>query len=165
MSELQIIIGPTFSGKTTELLKRCKKYNMCRYKCILLKHQQSTKYDIYNVITHDRIFLNLKTISSMSIAECYQLLLEYDVIGIDEGHLFNDIHNILGLLNYSKIIIISSLDISYKLVPFIHILNLIPYCESVVKLNSICMKCYENRGIFTKYINESYITLCRKCYY
>ena len=44
-SQLQLIIGPMFSGKSTELLQRCKKYNICKYNCILIKYLNENKIE------------------------------------------------------------------------------------------------------------------------
>jgi thymidine kinase len=175
-SQLQLIIGPMFSGKSTELLKRCKKYNICKYNCILIKYLNDTRYSNNQIITHDKQYVQIKTLNLDNITNSLQELNNYDVIGIDEGQFFKDIDSILELLKYNKIIIIAALDATFEVKPFQNILNLIPYCENVIKLNSICMKCYSCDGTFTKRIVndncveliggiDKYQTLCRKCFY
>lgn len=37
MNVFQIIFGPMFSGKTTELIRRIKRYELANHKCIVVK--------------------------------------------------------------------------------------------------------------------------------
>ena len=42
---LQVIFGPMFSGKTTELIRRLKRYEVANHKCLIIK-VILTKYQI-----------------------------------------------------------------------------------------------------------------------
>ena len=77
-----------------------------------------------------------------------------------------------------KIVIISGLDGDYQRKPFGHVLNIIPLCDSVIKLNSLCMiKKDGTPASFTKRINnnsneqklvgatDSYISVSREGYF
>ena len=50
---LELIFGPMFSGKTTELCRRINRYSIARKKCIILKYQLDTRYSKEYVATHD----------------------------------------------------------------------------------------------------------------
>ena len=78
----------------------------------------------------------------------------------------------------NKIVIISGLDGDFQRKPFGQVLDIIPLCDSVIKLNSLCM--YKKDGSaasFTKRINndsdqqklvgakESYISVSRQGYF
>ena len=53
MGKLNLICGPMFSGKTTELIRRYTRYELAGKKCILIKYSKDTRYDNNNIVTHD----------------------------------------------------------------------------------------------------------------
>lgn len=44
--EIQIIFGPMFSGKTTELLRRIRRYQVAKNNCLVVKYKNDTRYDV-----------------------------------------------------------------------------------------------------------------------
>jgi len=52
--ELQIILGPMFSGKTTELFRRVKRYTIAEKRCLLVKYIRDTRYSVDEAATHDK---------------------------------------------------------------------------------------------------------------
>lgn len=169
---IELIIGPMFSGKSTELIKICNKYAISKYKCVLVKYSEDTRYDDNNVITHDMVKSRIKSIKTLRLSDIFDELIKYDVIGIDEGQFYEDINIIIRLAN--KIIIVAALDGTFEQKPFLNVINLIPQCEKVNKLNAICMKCYKDNAAFTKRITnekelqiigscDKYISICRQC--
>lgn len=51
---IQIIFGPMFSGKTTELIRRVRRYSIARQRCLVIKYAKDTRYSDDGVSTHDR---------------------------------------------------------------------------------------------------------------
>lgn len=51
---IQLIFGPMFSGKTTELLRRIKRFSIARRRCLVIKYAKDTRYSEDGVSTHDR---------------------------------------------------------------------------------------------------------------
>jgi D-glycerate 3-kinase len=49
-----LILGPMFSGKTSELLRRHERYKIGGKKCVLVKFAMDTRYDATKVATHDQ---------------------------------------------------------------------------------------------------------------
>ena len=62
---LEIIIGPMFSGKTTELLRELTGYNAINKKCIYVNSSLDTRED-NNFSTHNPLIKGLN-INSMKI--------------------------------------------------------------------------------------------------
>lgn len=52
--QIQIIFGPMFSGKTTELLRRIKRYTVANRKCLVIKYKGDTRYSVAHMSTHDQ---------------------------------------------------------------------------------------------------------------
>eukprot|EP00794_Sanderia_malayensis_P009277 gene9277-10255_t len=171
--QIQVIFGPMFSGKTTELLRRMKRYRVAKYKCLLVKYAKDTRYDELGVATHDRQVA--EAISCTSLDDVENKIYNYDVVGIDEGQFFGDVVKFSeSLANRGKTVIVAALDGDFQRKGFGSILDLVPLAESVVKLSAVCMICFEE-GSFTKRLGsekaieviggaDKYMAACRSCH-
>lgn len=183
MSYLEIVIGPMYSGKTSYLVELYKKYKYIGKKVICLNYTKDTRYSTSELSTHDRIcipcifveklgdiWLNMNHPNWSELCEC-------DVILINEGQFFADLKMVvLDIVEGSnKEVYISGLDGDYRRAPFGQILDLIPYCDEVVKKSALCAKCRNGTAApFSHRISDSteqiiigtdiYMPLCRKCY-
>ncbi|GIX78628.1 hypothetical protein CEXT_734482 [Caerostris extrusa] len=54
---VQVIFGPMFSGKTTELIRRLKKYQIANHKCLIIKYPHDTRYSEKEISTHDNFLI------------------------------------------------------------------------------------------------------------
>ena len=50
---LELIIGPMFAGKSTELLRRVKRHAISGKTCLFVKYAADTRYDTSCIATHD----------------------------------------------------------------------------------------------------------------
>ena len=57
---IQLILGPMFSGKTTELVRRLKRYQHARLRCLVVKYKADTRYSDDCVATHDKQMIDAK---------------------------------------------------------------------------------------------------------
>jgi thymidine kinase len=99
-----------------------------------------------------------------------------DVILINEGQFFPDLYEVvLDMLNNHKKVYICGLDGDFERKKFGAILDLIPLCDKVNKLTSLCSLCRDGtRGIFSMRLtneteqtlvgSDNYIPVCRSCY-
>ena len=174
--QIQLIIGPMFSGKTTELIRRLKRYKVAKYECLIIKYALDVRYEeVDSLTTHDR-----QTLSAVSTVELMPLKTDaqnYDVIGIDEGQFFPDIADFAEeMANSGKTVIIAGLNGTYKRRGFNNILKLVPLSEDIIKLSAICMNCLKEEASYTKRIVketdlemigglEKYKAMCRKCFF
>ncbi|APG58283.1 thymidine kinase [BeAn 58058 virus] len=172
---IKLILGPMFSGKTTELVRIVKRYKIANYNCCVIKYYNDNRYCEGNIVkTHDGNYIN--SISTLTLNDIIYEMNNVDVIGIDEGQFFTDIVEFSeNMANKGKIVIVSALDATYKREPFGNILNLVPLAEKVIKLNAICKICFKDAA-FTKRLCKSteieliggedkYSSVCRKCYF
>lgn len=174
MGQIQLILGPMFSGKSTELIRRLKRYQIARYPCLIVKYAKDIRYDLESIATHDQ--QTLKAISADKLKNLKVNLNDYDVIGIDEGQFFPDIVEFSEeMANKGKTVVIAALDGTFQRKAFASILELIPLSEHVVKLNAVCMTCFGD-GSFTKRISadkeveviggaDMYMATCRSCFF
>ncbi|KAL5017868.1 hypothetical protein ScPMuIL_003590 [Solemya velum] len=170
---LWIIFGPMFSGKTTELMRRMKRYQIANYNCIIIKYSKDDRYDKAGIATHDR--QTLPAVAAEILKNVSNEAEEYDVIGIDEGQFFPDIVSFCDkMADMGKVVIVAALDGTFQRKGFGDILNLVPLAENVIKLTAVCMTCF-NEGSFTKRIGsetaieviggkDKYLAVCRECF-
>jgi len=171
--EIQVIYGPMFSGKSTELLRRIRRYTAASKNCIILKYHLDTRYDQDNMSTHDLVKWKATPCASLESAvhECN----EADVIGVDEAQFFPDVVSFCETMaNSGKVVIVACLDGTFKREGFGSVLNLLPIAEKVTKLNAVCVNCHRDAA-FTKRIgneteveviggHDKYVAVCRGCY-
>jgi len=171
MGQVQLILGPMFSGKTTELIRRLKRYQIARYECMIIKYAEDKRYDDDGIATHDR-----QTLRAVSATHLKSLKIDdYDVIGVDEGQFFPDLVEFCEQAAESgKIVLVAALDGTYQRKGFGNILELIPKAEHIAKLTAVCMLCF-GEGAFTKRISndkgveviggaDKYMAVCRACF-
>ncbi|CAL1278768.1 unnamed protein product [Larinioides sclopetarius] len=171
--QIQVIFGPMFSGKTTELIRRLRRYQIAKHKCLIVKYAKDVRYDADNIATHDRQCLS--AVCATTLTDLKNTAANYSVIGIDEGQFFPDTVSFAEeMANNGKIVIVAALDGTFQRKAFGDILQLVPLAESVIKLTAVCMLCFDEAS-FTKRIGtetqveiiggtDKYMAVCRKCY-
>lgn len=177
---IELIIGPMFSGKTTEMLRRLNRHKLGNKKILVVKYDKDDRYCKNAICTHDNIkndksYYIINTDNLDSVSELLEKKF-VDVIGIDEGQFFEniDVYCDLWANFHNKKIIIAALNGDYKRKMFENITELLPKCENITKLTSIC-KCGEEAS-FTHRKNKEqkqeiiggkdiYEPLCRICFF
>ncbi len=186
---LEIIIGPMFSSKTSTLLEIYKKCKFCNISVSIINHSIDQRYHNTMVSTHDKImapciqanklseiWLNDNIDNELVDNDSYTLLQNSGVILINEGQFFSDLYEVVvDMLNKNKKVYICGLDGDFERKKFGSVLDLIPLCDKVTKLTSLCSLCKDGTpGIFSMRLtkereqtvvgSENYIPVCRKCY-
>ncbi|TMW57262.1 hypothetical protein Poli38472_003187 [Pythium oligandrum] len=173
MGELQLIIGPMFSGKSTELVRRMRRFQHAKLKCLVVKYNLDTRYSEKNLSTHDKVFFQAKPVDRL--AEVRELLDSFDVIGIDEGQFFPDLIEFCNeAANAGKVVIVAALDGTFEKKPFGSVCDLIPAAESVIKLNAVCTCCGRDAAFTRRIVSDKSVELiggselyeprCRTCF-
>ena len=173
---IQLILGPMFSGKSSELIKLIRRYNIKKHKTIVVKYNLDDRYEDShaNVVTHDKF--TYPALKCSNLNEIKETLLKHEVIGIDEGQFFPDLAEICEeLANKGKHIVISALNANFKRECFPSIASLFPKCEKIINLQSICFYCNDDAPFTLRTVCndeevliggiEMYKPVCRNCYY
>ena len=177
---LEIILGSMYSGKTSRLVEIYKQCTFCNISVCVINHSIDDRYDTELLSTHDQIKIPcIKTNKLMDVWVEYTNLEKIslsNVILINEGQFFPDLEEFVKklLLNGKKVYVFG-LDGDYERKKFGQILDLIPLCDKVTKLTSLCGMCKNGTlGIFSKRITseqiqtvvgcDNYIPVCRSCY-
>jgi thymidine kinase len=171
--EIQVILGPMFSGKTTELLRRIQRYTIAKRSCVVIKYAKDTRYSVSCASTHDS--REAEAVAATNLFDVREQIERCDVIGIDEGQFFPDLVAFADqMANEGRVVIVAALDGTFQRQAFGDVLHLIPLAESVLKLSAVCMTCYGSAA-FTKRLGaetkveviggaDKYLAVCRRCY-
>jgi thymidine kinase len=187
---LELFIGPMFSSKTTHILEIYKKCKFCNIPVIIINHSIDTRYHESMVSTHDKVMAPcIQTTLLRNVWDYNDIdshfnetsdnhikLRSADVILINEGQFFKDLYTVVeDMLKSNKRVYICGLDSDFERKKFGQILDLIPLCDKVTKLTSLCSQCKDGTpGIFSMRLtsekqqtlvgSDNYIPVCRKCY-
>lgn len=184
MPSLDIIFGPMFSGKTTELIRRLSIFDKLKLRVLYINYAGDDRSD-KDFSTHNETITTLSSgIKSMKSLRLSDIdVNEYDVIGVDEAQFFSDLDSFAWTVveHLKKKLVVAGLNGDFKRRPFGKLIDLIPLCDNVTKLFPFCVECMEkNRvcqpALFSKRKSkenendiliggqESYIPACRECY-
>jgi len=191
---LEIIIGSMYSGKTSKLVEIYRQCKISNISVAVINHSLDNRYHDELMSTHDKIKIPcIKTEQLMDLWTDNINLDDHDiqniprikdkikirnsnVILINESQFYHDLVEFVKLLLlYDKKVYVSGLDGDFKREKFGQILDLIPLCDNVIKLTSLCSLCENGtKGIFTLRLtketeqtvvgSDNYIPVCRNCY-
>jgi len=176
---LELILGPMFSGKTSTLKKIYDQCMYCNIPVMVINYGADNRYcDASFMSTHDKI--KIPCVKGLSILEILETnkekVNESEVILINEGQFFKDIHTVIHLVeDLHKRVYICGLDGDFKKNKIGSLLDLIPHCDNVYKLKSLCSECRDGKsGLFSYRITdetdqvvigvENYKPVCRACF-
>ncbi len=184
---LELFIGSMYSGKTSKLLDIYKQCKFCNIPVTIINHTIDNRYHNTMVSTHDQAMAPCLQASELndlwSDNGCekkdlwaHNAVRDASVILINEGQFFPDLYDaVVDMLNCNKKVYICGLDGDFERKKFGQILDLIPLCDKVTKLTSLCSQCKNGTpGIFSMRLtnetaqtvvgSDNYIPVCRKCY-
>jgi thymidine kinase len=177
---LELIIGPMYAGKTSEILEIYKQCVFCNIPVSIINHTIDKRYHDTMLSSHDKIMapcLQATALSDIWANDVSRnVVRNAKVILINEGQFFPDLYEVVvDMLNHNKKVYICGLDGDFERKKFGNILDLIPFCDKVRKLTSLCSTCKDGTlAIFSMRLtkekeqtvvgSDNYIPVCRKCF-
>jgi len=175
---LEVIVGPMFSGKSEELIRRLKRARIARQRVACFKPDIDLRYHRTAIASHSSQTHEAITISNVErLREALAAQLdEVEVIGIDEAQFLDPriIPLAMELVHLGKRVLIAGLDTTFSNEPFGPIPNLMALADDVTKLSAVCMVCGAP-AIHTQRLGQSqelvvvgaaglYEARCRACF-
>jgi thymidine kinase len=175
MGWIEVVVGPMFSGKSEELIRRLRRAEIARQRVQIFKPVIDQRYAASEIVSHSGL-----GIKSDNVATAYEVLEKVDprteVIGIDEGQFLGEglVDVAQRLANMGKRVIITGLDTDYLGRPFHPMPRLLAVAEEITKLLAICVQC-GNPAVHTQRLVPSedlivvgaggmYEARCRRCF-
>jgi thymidine kinase len=142
---IEVIVGPMFSGKSEELIRRLKRARIARQRVACYKPDIDLRYHRTSIASHSSQTHDACTVANVERlkAELFPQLQAIDVIGIDEAQFFDQsiIPLTVELVHLGKRILLAGLDTTFNAEPFGPIPALMAIADEVTKLSAVCMVC------------------------
>ena len=175
MGWIEVVVGPMFSGKSEELIRRLRRAEIARQRVQIFKPIIDQRYSTNGIVSHSGLELASDLVrTAEDILEKVEPRTE--VVGIDEGQFLGE-----GLLNVctkmadlGKRVIVTGLDTDFMGRPFEPMPRLLAMAEEITKLLAICVRC-GNPAVHTQRLVASeelivvgaggmYEARCRRCF-
>ena len=182
---LEVIMGPMFSGKTSELIRLVEREVYAKKQGAIFKVAFDKRYSAKQVVTHNGLRYAAYTVASSSeglrriedLTESRGL----DAIGVDEVNFFpQELVGVLDRLADSRKVIACGLNLNFKAEPFPTTMQLAARADRVRYLSAVCVVCGQeatrtqrliggkpaprNSPIIVVGGKEIYEPRCRTCY-
>ena len=182
---LEVIIGPMFSGKTSELIRLVEREVYAKKKGAIFKIAFDKRYSARQVVTHNGLRYDAYTVASSDqglrkieeVARSNGL----DAIGVDEVNFFPEaVVGLLDRLADKKKVIACGLNLNFKAEPFLSTMELAARADHVRYLSAVCVVCGKDATRTQRLIagkpapkespviivggKEMYEPRCRNCY-
>jgi thymidine kinase len=178
MGHLTLLIGCMFAQKTTELLRRIRRYKAIGYNVLVVNFVGDTRYGTNKIASHDVDSYDAICVKWLQDVAHQVESGTYQVVIIDEGQFFNDLYAyVTKWADKLPIhIVVAGLDGDSNRNPFGDMLRLVPHAETVERLTAFCAYCKDGtEAHFSKRISrtveqveigggDSYVPVCRKHY-
>jgi thymidine kinase len=172
---VELVVGPMFSGKTTDLMRRMRRYELAEMDCIVVKYARDVRYaDGAEIATHDKRFMN--AVACTTLAEVRERAAAATCIGIDEGQFFPDLVPFCeDMAAAGRVVVVAALSGTFDRQPFPAVAQLVACADTVTALTAVCMHCHRDAP-FTLRIDASnrdvediggadkYVAACRACH-
>lgn len=161
-----------FSGKTTELIRRVRRYRVAGLPVQLYKYAGDTRYDAVDMTSsHDGLKEVAIPIRSAKEARSHT----NGIVAFDEGQFIEDIETVAWeLAQKGIIVIVCALDTNFKREPFDRIQKLWFRADDRCQMHAICVDCKKDAcfsqrtasGIAEELIGgaDMYQAKCRQCF-
>ncbi len=176
--KIEIIMGPMFSGKSSELIRRLTIHGIAKKNIVVFKHKSDDRFGRpQDISTRNNTYIS--SIPVLTVADMYEHIdiKTIDLIGIDEVHWF-DRDELVALCQklvdeHGISVIACGLDMDYMKVPFDTAAHLMAIADSVYKTSAVCMQCRDTDAIYTHRLaggdarmeigSDNYEPRCRYC--
>src|ERR1700730_16314187 len=175
MGWIEVIVGPMFSGKSEELIRRLRRAEIGKQRVQIFKPVIDQRYAKNGIVSHSGLEIPSELVQSGSdILE--KVAARTEVVGVDEAQFLGE--SIIGacarLGDLGKRVIVTGLDTDFMGRPFEPMPRLLAVAEEITKLLAICMRC-GNPAVHTQRLVASeelivrggggmYEARCRRCF-
>jgi thymidine kinase len=175
MGWIEVVVGPMFSGKSEELIRRLRRAEIARQHVRIFKPAIDQRYSSNGIVSHSGLELN-----SDLVSDAEEVLRKVEpgtqVVGIDEAQFLGEglVDVCTKLADLGMRVIVAGLDTDFMGRPFEPIPRLLAVAEEITKLLAICVRC-GNPAVHTQRLVASeelivvgaggiYEARCRRCF-
>jgi thymidine kinase len=174
---IDLILGPMFAGKSTELIRRARRFRTICKKTFVINHVFNNRYGSSAITTHDDVVLAPDLITGdLREAFGHELYMSADVIVIEELQFFENAADVLVQMADvdRKHVVASGLSGSAERMPMGDISRILCLADTVEFVTALCPYCGDGTPApFSKKISgekttvevggaDKYVAACRE---
>ena len=173
---LDIVLGPMWAGKSSYIIGKIRRYKAIGWDVLVIANPLDNRYGTQIVSSHDK-----EQISALAVDELSGLFQnpQYEkakLLVIEEAQFYKGLYEFVrsAVEQDGKHVVCVGLDGDAQRKPFGELLSLIPLCDNVEKIKSLCAECRDGTpALFTHRLiasqeqiqvgaEDTYTPLCRK---
>jgi len=175
MGWIEVIVGPMFSGKSEELIRRLRRAEIGKQRVQIFKPVIDQRYTKNGIVSHSGLEIPSELVATGSDILA-QVAPRTEVVGVDEAQFLGEsvVDACVKLADLGKRVIVSGLDTDFMGRPFEPMPRMLAVAEEITKLLAICMQC-GNPAVHTQRLVASeelivvgasgmYEARCRRCF-
>ncbi len=144
--KLEVISGPMFAGKSSELLKRLLFLEHSGKKVLAIKPHIDDRYDVKNIVTHNHLSHEALAVIDLELIKDNYTIQPYNfhTIFIDEVQFFDAKESVWFVeeaLRNGVNVCVAGLDQDSRGVPFESTARLLALADEVLKIRAFCNIC------------------------
>lgn len=173
---LDIVLGPMWAGKSSFIIGKIRRYRAIGWDVLVIANPLDDRYGNHVVSSHDK-----EQVSALAVSDLQTLFsdIRYEkaqLLVIEEAQFYKGLYEFVktAVESHGKHVVCVGLDGDASREPFGELLRLIPLCDNVEKIKSLCATCGDGTpALFTHRITKTqaqiqvgaegtYTPLCRK---
>lgn len=146
---LEVICGPMYAGKSEELIRRLRRFEIAGEKFTVIGPDIDNRYADGKIVSHVGNSFDCIALPTKGKA----IEIPTNILAIDEAQFFESqwlIWSISDAIDYGMTVIASGLDLDFKRRPFGAMPQLLSMAKYVVKLRSVCNMCGAQDAMYTQ---------------
>lgn len=182
---LELLIGPMFAGKSSAIQSIVRRHESMGWPVFVVTHSMDTRYsETPAVVNHDRVAIPAIAVTTLMPLLDHSEYAKSKLVVIEEAQFFPDLVPFVRRVvdTDKKNCVVVGLDGDAERRPFGSVLELVPLCDRVTKLTSMCKHCRDGtpalftfaagsaaaaanaEGVPCVGSDDLYVPLCRKHY-
>ena len=176
---LSLVLGPMWAGKSSYILGKIRRYRAIGWNIFAITSSLDERYGYSLISNHDKDSFPAYSVSRLMPLLQDSRYMNSRFIVVEESQFFPDLYEFVlhALEKDGKHILCVGLDGDSNRKPFGQILELIPLCDSVEKITSLCADCADGTPALFSFRTDisskeqisvgalqQYKPLCRKHY-
>jgi thymidine kinase len=173
---LDLVLGPMWAGKSSYIIGKIRRYKAIGWDVLVIANPLDNRYGLDIVSSHDKEQISALAVQELSTLYENTQYRNARLIVVEEAQFYKGLYDFVkrAVEQDGKHVVCVGLDGDAQRKPFGEVLSLIPLCDNVEKIKSLCSECGDGSpALFTHRISssstqiqvgaeDSYMPLCRK---
>lgn len=155
---LDLVLGPMWAGKSSFIIGKIRRYRAIGWEVLVITNPLDNRYGTQVVSSHDKDQISALAICDLTVLAEDVRYKEARLLVIEEAQFYKGLYDFVkrAVEQDCKHVVCVGLDGDAERKPFGEILSLIPLCDNVEKIKSLCAQCKDGTpALFTHRIVHS----------